>query len=194
MLLGGRWESPSLVSSSVSFQCMLASLVSIYLFVCHHDTKLWAWSNRLSDDPLRSSWNSLLMTSWVCEGYENVCQEALFFPESIQLFPEAAEGFGHLHWKKGKGQKERNDPWGLLIAAFSKIPEDSFFFFDDLADDVDCSILLPIRAKAFELWDLLCICLLEVTQNPGDWGLTSYGVILLQYIHVSCVGSGGWAC
>jgi hypothetical protein len=59
---------------------------------------------------------------------------------------------------------------------------------------VDWSIPFPLRAKAFELWDLLCICLLEVAQNPGVWGLTSYGVILLQYIHVSCVGSGGWAC
>lgn len=49
-------------------------------------------------------------------------------------------------------EKERNDAWELLIAAFSEIPEGSFFFFfNDLADDVDCSILLPLPAKAFEL-------------------------------------------
>jgi hypothetical protein len=48
-------------------------------------------------------------------------------------------------------EKKRNDPWGLLIAALSKIPEGSVFFFNDLADDVDCSILFPLRAKAFEL-------------------------------------------
>jgi len=39
-LLGGGWEKPSLVSSSVSFQCMLAS-----------------------DDPLHSSLNLLLIMS-----------------------------------------------------------------------------------------------------------------------------------
>jgi hypothetical protein len=38
-----------------------------------------------------------------------------------------------------------------LIVAFSEIPEGSFFFFNDLADDVDWSILFPLRAKAFEL-------------------------------------------
>jgi len=119
-LLGGRRESPSLVSSSVSFQCMLASLVSIYLSVCHHDTKLWAWSNRLSDDPSRSSWNSLLVTSWVCEGYENLCQEALFFPLIHKTVPEAVEGFWHLHWKKRKGKKERIDPWGSWLQHFLK--------------------------------------------------------------------------
>jgi len=53
--------------------------------------------------------------------------------------------------KEKKREKRENRPLGLLIAAFSKIPEGSFFSFNDLADDVDCSILLPLRAKAFEL-------------------------------------------